>query len=109
MLGAVLLAATATKFLGTSAGAGLAGIPAKEAFCLGALMNCRGVTELVVASIGWSSHILNALGLTVLTLMAVITTAVTGPLVRRLAPQLAPVVPAPAPAEEGGGSIATVR
>jgi Kef-type K+ transport system membrane component KefB len=98
VLAGVLLAATAAKFLGTSAGAGLAGIRAKEAFCLGALMNCRGVTELVVASIGWSSRILNALGLTVLTLMALIATATTGPVVRRLLPR-----PIPLPAEAAAG------
>jgi Kef-type K+ transport system membrane component KefB len=96
VLAAVVLAGTAAKFLGTSAGASLAGIPAKEAFCLGALMNCRGVTELIVASIGWSSHILNALGLTVLTLMALITTAMTGPVARKLLPQ-------PVPAEAAAG------
>ncbi len=48
-------------------------------------MNCRGVTELVVASVGLQYHLINALGFTILVLMALATTTVTGPLVRLLA------------------------
>ncbi len=47
-------------------------------------MNCRGVTELVVASVGLQYHLINALGFTILGLMALAAT-VTGPLVRLLA------------------------
>ncbi len=48
-------------------------------------MNWRGVTELVVASVGLQYHLLNALGFTILGLIALVTPTVTGPLVRLLA------------------------
>jgi Kef-type K+ transport system membrane component KefB len=46
-------------------------------------MNCRGVTELVVASIGLAYGLINQLGFTILVLVAIVTTAATGPLTRR--------------------------
>ena len=59
-------------------------MPRHEALQLGVLMNCRGVTEIVVASIGLQAGVINELAFTVLVLVAVITTAVTKPIVRRL-------------------------
>jgi Kef-type K+ transport system membrane component KefB len=79
----VLVAATVTKFAGAGGGARLAGLPGRQAAQLGVLMNCRGVTELVVATIGLQFGLVNQLGFTVLALVAVVTTAVTGPLMRR--------------------------
>lgn len=79
----VLLAAMAAKFVGAGGCAKLAGLPGREAIQLGVLMNCRGITELVVASIGLQYGLVNRLGFTILVLVAVITTAVTGPLMRR--------------------------
>ncbi|TKK87211.1 cation/H(+) antiporter [Herbidospora galbida] len=83
LFAAVLLIAVAAKVVGAGGGARLAGLPGREAMSLGILMNCRGVTELVVASIGLSEGLINQLGFTMLVLVAVITTAVTGPLIRR--------------------------
>ncbi len=71
-----------TTFASASRGAAS---PAKESLRLGARMNCRGVTALVVASVGLQYHLLNALGLTILGLMALATTTLTGPLVQLLA------------------------
>lgn len=84
VLAGVLLAAQVTKFVGAGGAARLAGLPGRQAVQLGVLMNCRGVTELVIASIGLQYGLVNQLGFTVLVLMAVITTAVTGPLMRHL-------------------------
>jgi Kef-type K+ transport system membrane component KefB len=82
LFGVVLLVAIVTKFAGATGGARLAGMPSNDALRLGALMNCRGVTELVVATIGLQSQIINTLGFTVLVLVALITTATTGPLMQ---------------------------
>jgi Kef-type K+ transport system membrane component KefB len=79
---AVLVIASVTKFAGSAGGARLAGMPAGDSLRVGALMNCRGVTELVVATIGLQYHVINTLGFTILVLVALITTAVTGPMVR---------------------------
>lgn len=86
LFAAVLAVAVGAKFAGAGGAARLAGLPGREAMQLGALMNCRGVTELIVLTIGWQSHLVNALGFTVLVLVALITTAMTGPLVRAFHP-----------------------
>ena len=83
-LAVVLTAALVTKFLGAGGAARLAGLPRREALQLGVLMNCRGITELVVATIGLRYGLVNQLGFTILVLVAVITTAITGPLMRVL-------------------------
>lgn len=82
VLVAVVAAATVTKFVGAGGAARAAGMPRNEAMRLGALMNCRGVTEIVVAGIGYEAGLIGANGLTVLVLMALVTTALTGPLLR---------------------------
>ncbi|MGH3787681.1 MAG: cation:proton antiporter [Pseudonocardiaceae bacterium] len=75
----VLLVAIVSKFAGTIFGARLAGLERHALFPLGALMNCRGVTELVVVSIGLQYQLINQLGFTILVLTALITTVLTGP------------------------------
>lgn len=79
----VLLASIGTKFLGAGGAARLAGMPGDEALQLSTLMNCRGVTELVVATVGLQYHLVSPLGFTILVLVAMITTAGTAPLMRR--------------------------
>jgi Kef-type K+ transport system membrane component KefB len=81
---AVLLVAIGAKFTGASCGARLAGMPTGESLRLGALLNCRGVTEIVVATIGLQNQLISPLGFTILVLMAVITTTATGPLIRMI-------------------------
>ncbi|WP_240801697.1 cation:proton antiporter [Streptomyces sp. A1136] len=80
--GAVLLVAVAAKWGGGAAWA--AGQPVREAVVLGALLNCRGVTELVVLNVGLGLGVIGPELFTVLVLMALVTTALTGPVVRRL-------------------------
>lgn len=79
---AVLVLAVGTKLAGVSVTARACGVPAPAAVQLGALMNCRGLTELVVATIGLSLHIIDPYLFTVLVLVALTTTALTIPLVR---------------------------
>ena len=89
----VLLAAIGTKIVGAAGGARLGGLPPGQALQIGALMNCRGVTELVVATIGLQYGLIGPLGFTVLVLVAVITTAATGPLMRALLRRQPPTQP----------------
>jgi Kef-type K+ transport system membrane component KefB len=81
---AVLLVAVVAKFVGAGGAARLAGLPATESLQLGVLMNCRGLTELLVAAIGLQYHLISRLGFTILVLVAVVTTAATNPLMRLL-------------------------
>jgi K+:H+ antiporter len=80
LFAAIIAVATVGKFVGAAGGARLAGLDRTDSWRLGALMNCRGVTELVVAAIGFQYHLINTLGLTIITLVALITTACTAPL-----------------------------
>lgn len=52
----------------------------RDSFALGALMNTRGLVELVVLNIGYDLGILSARAFAMLVLMALITTFMTGPL-----------------------------
>jgi Kef-type K+ transport system membrane component KefB len=59
---------------------------------LAGMMNCRGVTELIVLNIGLHAGILDQKLFTMLTLMAILTTMTTGPaldLIGRHGPVLA--------------------
>jgi len=75
---AVLVVAIVTKLLGAGGSARLiGGLGARDALRFGLMMNCRGVTELVVAGIGYQQHLINTAGLTVLALVAVVTSIMT--------------------------------
>ena len=80
----VLLVAVAGKFLGTWVVARASGVPPREAQALGWLMNTRGLTELVVLNVGFSLGVITPELFTMGVLMAVITTAMAGPLQARL-------------------------
>jgi Kef-type K+ transport system membrane component KefB len=55
-------------------------MPWRESFKLGALMNTRGLMELIVLNIGYDLGILSLPIFTMLVLMALITTVMTVPL-----------------------------
>jgi len=60
----------------------LLGLSRREAIALGVLMNTRGLVELVVLNIGADIGLLPPMLFTMLTLMALVTTAMTSPLLR---------------------------
>jgi len=80
--GAVLLAAVAGKLGGCFLGARLTGQPLREAACLATLMNTRALMALVAINVGLDLKLLNRELFTMLVLMALLTTAMTGPLLR---------------------------
>lgn len=95
----VILIALVSKLVGGYLGGKVVGLGSRDSLRVGTLMNCRGVTELVVASIGFQHHLINGLGLTMLVLVALITTASTGPLLRLLQPEAAAPRPSARSAE----------
>ena len=58
----------------------MTGINWIDSFALGALMNTRGLVELIALNIGYDLGILSPSIFTMLVLMALATTAMTGPL-----------------------------
>ena len=82
----ILLAAVVGKFGGAFAGARLAGVPARRAGALATLMNTRGLTGIVILTVGLQLHILDQSLYSLMIVMAIATTAMTGPLLRLLYP-----------------------
>ncbi|MER7461279.1 cation:proton antiporter [Streptomyces sp. NPDC097981] len=78
----LLAAATAGKVFGPSLCAWLTGLPRGEALTLGVLLNARGLTELVVLQIGYEAHIINEKMLGLLTVVALVTTLMTTPMLQ---------------------------
>jgi Kef-type K+ transport system membrane component KefB len=76
----IIVLAVAGKFGGTFVGSRLAGYSARDASVLGILMNTRGLVELIVLNIGLGVGILTPTLFTMLMLMALVTTFMTGPL-----------------------------
>ncbi|MNN41311.1 Sodium/hydrogen exchanger family protein [compost metagenome] len=77
---AVIVVATLGKLVGTFAAARGAGMEARESWRLGALMNTRGLMELIVLNLGYELGLLGDRLFAVLVIMALVTTAMTGPL-----------------------------
>jgi Kef-type K+ transport system membrane component KefB len=80
----VVLVATVGKFGGTLLAGRLMGLKWRFATALGALMNTRGLMELIVLNIGLDLGILSPTLFSMLVLMALITTLATAPVVRLL-------------------------
>lgn len=81
----VLLAAVAGKFGAVSAAARIQGTPWRDSLALGALMNTRGLMELVVLNIGYDLGILSPQMYTMMVIMALTTTCMAGPVLAVLA------------------------
>lgn len=77
---AIIAIAAAGKIGGTFLVARVVGHGAFDAFCLGALMNTRGLMELILLHLGYELGILSPSMFVMLVLMALITTFVTAPL-----------------------------
>lgn len=72
--------ATLGKLGGTMVTARLTGMGWRDSFSLGALMNTRGLVELVALNIGYDLGILSPRIFAMMVLMALVTTFMTGPL-----------------------------
>ncbi|MEU6200218.1 cation:proton antiporter [Streptomyces sp. NPDC047061] len=81
---AVLAVAVLGKWGGSTLAARACGQSWRDALSLGALMDCRGLTELVILNIGLQLGVIGRDLFTVLVLMALVTTALTTPALNRL-------------------------
>ena len=77
---AIIVVATAGKLGGTVVAARWTGLAWTESLALGALMNTRGLMELVALNVGYNLGILTPEIFTMMVLMALVTTAMAGPL-----------------------------
>jgi Kef-type K+ transport system membrane component KefB len=76
----IVVVATLGKILGAAAGARLAGYRWSESWATGSLMNARGLMELIIMKIGVDAGVIGPGIFTMLLVMALATTAMTGPL-----------------------------
>lgn len=82
--GLVTLLATFGKFGGSFVAAKLTGLGTREAASLGALMNTRGLVELVALNVGYDLGIVSETLFAMLVLMAVVTTFAATPVLQLL-------------------------
>jgi Kef-type K+ transport system membrane component KefB len=76
----LILVATVAKLGGAMVTARLTGVNWIDSFALGALMNTRGLIELIALNIGYDLGILGPKIFAMLVIMALVTTGLTGPL-----------------------------
>ncbi|HEX7839516.1 MAG TPA: cation:proton antiporter [Kofleriaceae bacterium] len=87
--GVVVLVACAGKLGGCSVAARVTGFSWREAGMLGVLMNTRGLMELIVLNIGLEIGVISPVVFSMMVLMALITTFLTTPVLRWIAPPAA--------------------
>jgi Kef-type K+ transport system membrane component KefB len=92
----VLAAASGGKFLGAFAGGRAIGAGPRPAAALGVLMNTRGLIEIVLLTVGRDAGLIDDRLYTMFVVMALVTTALTPPLLRALRPD-GTLAPAPGP------------
>ncbi|MBV8325571.1 MAG: cation:proton antiporter [Chryseobacterium sp.] len=77
--GLIILTAVTGKFVGSALTARFLKISWKDSLTIGALMNTRGLTELIVLNIGYDLGVLGPELFAMLVIMALFTTFMTGP------------------------------
>ena len=75
----IILVAVVGKFLGSALAARFIGQNWRDSLTIGALMNTRGLMELVVLNIGYELGVLSPKIFTMMVIMALVTTFMTGP------------------------------
>lgn len=83
-LGLIMVVAITGKFAGAFLGARTQGLPTRRSAVLATLMNTRGLTELIALSVGLQMGVLDRQLYSLMVVMAVVTTAMSGPLLRWL-------------------------
>ncbi|NCA21231.1 MAG: cation/H(+) antiporter, partial [Crocinitomicaceae bacterium] len=77
--GLIIAVAVVGKFLGSALAAKFVGQSWKDSLTIGALMNTRGLMELIVLNIGFDLGVLSPKIFAMMVIMALVTTFMTGP------------------------------
>lgn len=89
----ITLVATIGKGAGAYVGARIGGLDSKAAGVVSILMNTRALMELIVINIGYSAGFIPHIMYTLLVVMAIATTVITGPVLRVLLPRIGHAIP----------------
>ena len=87
LTGGLLLVAIVGKFAGAMVAARISGLEWRGAAVIGALMNTRGLTELIVLNLALEVGVISEALFAALVLMALITTFMAGPLLKLIDPK----------------------
>jgi Kef-type K+ transport system membrane component KefB len=82
--GFILILAVVGKIGGAIIGARMTGQDWRFSLALGALLNTRGLVELIVLNIAYNAHVFSPMLFTMLVVMALVTTALTVPILNYL-------------------------
>ena len=85
--GVLLVLAVLGKLVATALAARVSGYGWRDAGVLGTLMNTRGLTELIILTLGLELGVISEALFTALVLMTLVTTFMAGPLLRALEPR----------------------
>jgi Kef-type K+ transport system membrane component KefB len=85
-LGLILAVAVGGKFLGAYGAARFSGMRGRPATALAVLINTRGLTELIILTVGLQYGLLDGQLYSSMVVMALVTTAMAGPLLQRIYP-----------------------
>jgi Kef-type K+ transport system membrane component KefB len=94
LLALIFLIASVGKLVPGYAMSRLAGLGRRNSATIAALINTRGLTELIALNVGLQAGLINQGLFTVLVLMALLTTLMTGPLLTVIRPDVRTSVPA---------------
>ncbi|MBP7282477.1 MAG: cation:proton antiporter [Leptospiraceae bacterium] len=78
----IIIVATIGKLVGSMLASRFTGMSWRDSFSIGVLMNTRGLMELIVLNIGYDLGIISPTIFVMMVLMALITTFITGPLLK---------------------------
>ena len=110
--GVVVLVAIAGKLGGGALAARYVGVSWRESLSIGALLNTRGLIELIVLNIGYDLGILSPRFFSIMVMMALITTMMAGPILSLLSSRGRPEItlkPEPLGAAASGAPLEQVK
>ena len=106
--GLIILAASAGKFGGSAVAARACGLSWREASAIGILMNTRGLMELVILNIGRDLGVITEAVFAMMVIMAIVTTALTTPMLQWFYPKAIVEAEAAAAREKAAQKLFTV-
>jgi len=86
-LALILLVAIVGKFVGAFVGARMQGVRSRQSAVLATLMNTRGLTEIVILTVGLELGVLDGDLFSLMVVMAIVTTVMAGPILGRIYPR----------------------
>ncbi|BBP02406.1 cation:proton antiporter [Sulfuriferula nivalis] len=89
----IILLATVGKFGGAYIAARIAGMSHAEGKVMGIMMNTRALMELIVINVGYDLGVISQQMFTMLVIMAIFSTVITSPLLRRWLPAIGIAIP----------------